>query len=339
MIEIQGDYLEGGGQIIRTSIALSAITQKPCKIINIRKGRANPGLQAQHLEAVKAMTKFCNAETEGAELNSTEIIFNPKELRHENLTVNIPTAGSVALVLQSIFIAMAHCDKKIEIEFRGGGTHGKWAPTIGYLSHVFLPMIKKFGFNASVFVEKYGFYPRGGAEVIVTIKPSSLEKIDFTERGDLEFIKAFFLASKDLERNNVLDRAKRTARNIIYKELQIIPEIETEYVDTLSSGFASDIYAQYNNSILGSNALGEAGKHAERVVEEAIESLIKQHQNGAAVDENLADQLIPFLALVGGKITTSNVTNHCKTNMWVCEKFLPSKFSIDGNLIECAIKK
>src|SRR3989344_5690304 len=134
MIKIQGDYLEGGGQILRTSIALSAITQKPCKIINIRKGRANPGLQAQHLEAVKAMTKFCNAETEGAELNSTELVFNPRELRHENLTVNIPTAGSVALVLQSIFIAMAHCDKKIEIEFRGGGTHGKWAPTIVYLS-------------------------------------------------------------------------------------------------------------------------------------------------------------------------------------------------------------
>ena len=151
MIEIDGAKGEAGGQIVRTAVALSTVTQRPFYIFNIRKGRREPGLKLQHLAAVNAVADLCQAKVENAKLGSQEIWFYPGEIQTKDLNIRIESAGSIALVLQSLFIALANNKEKIEIDFHGGGTHGKWAPTIGYLSHVFLPMVTKFGHRINSF--------------------------------------------------------------------------------------------------------------------------------------------------------------------------------------------
>ena len=156
MISIDGSHGEAGGQILRTAVALSAVTQKPCKVFNIRKGRCNPGLQAQHLAGVKAVGKLCDAKIEGLELGSESIEFYPNEIKDGLVEIDIGTAGAISLVLQSMMIPAIHCKNKIDIKIKGG-TMVKWAPTVGYIQNVTLPMLRKMGYNGGIKILKHGF--------------------------------------------------------------------------------------------------------------------------------------------------------------------------------------
>ncbi len=336
MIEIDGSYGEGGGQIIRTAIALSAVTGKPCRILNIRKGRTNPGLQAQHLTGVEAATKLCNAELKGAKLHSTEIEFIPKEIKGGKYKFDIGTAGSISLVLQTLIPACLHADKETELEIIGG-TVGSWAPSIIYFQQIFCNFLEILGMKREedFFLEttKHGFYPKGGGRIVFRIKPfRNLKKIHLVERGKLKRFDAWSVSSKHLEKSRVAERQIESAEKTLGK----IEKKNVVYDNTLSIGTLLHLHAHYDNCKLGADVIGEREKSAEKVGEECGLLLKRQIDSQACFDRWMADQTLPYLALAGGgKVSVSEITNHCKTNIWVIEKFLPVKFEINKNEIEC----
>src|SRR3989338_11611536 len=206
MLEIDGSYGEGGGQIIRTAIAMSAIKQVPIRIINIRANRSKPGLQAQHLTGVKAAAELCGAKVSGAELGSTELTFEPGKIRFGKFRFDIGTAGAITLVLQTLIPIAAFAPSKTKFEIIGG-TNVLHAPPIEYFQNVFCDYAEKFGLIVTANVEKYGFFPKGGGVVRVEVKPAkSYKPINLTERGKLLNLKVFSIASEDLKSANVADR-------------------------------------------------------------------------------------------------------------------------------------
>ncbi|MCK4730296.1 MAG: RNA 3'-terminal phosphate cyclase [Candidatus Aenigmarchaeota archaeon] len=325
MMEIDGNYLEGGGQILRTSVALSCLTGKPVRIFNIRAGRPTPGLKAQHLAAISAVAELCNAKLEGGKIGSEEISFHPGKIDKEKLTINISTAGSVGLVLQAIFPACVNLTKPLKIEIEGGGTFGKWAPSVVYLQKVFLPILERFGFKADVKILKHGFYPKGGARVVAEIFPSKLKGFSI-EKG-VDKIKGISIVSEKLRNAKVAERQVEGAEKILEK-LNLPVEIKTEYVNSTSVGTGIELWT--DKTILGAGTLGEIGKKAEKVGSECAEILAKEINSGATVDKHLADQLIPFMGLADGNsgCKVSELTNHTKTNIWVTEKFLDRRFEV-----------
>lgn len=339
MIEVDGSFGEAGGQILRTSVALSAVTGKACRILNIRAKRKNPGLQAQHLEAVKATAKLCDAEVKDAELHSTELEFLPGKIKSGNISISIPTAGSVGLVLQPVMIAAMHAEKTVNVSIGGGATNGMWAMPAGYAKHVLLPLLEKMGYQAGMKIMRYGYYPAGGAEVEVEISPANLFPLTLLDAGKIVAIRGISHASKELEKASVAERQQKTARKIIFDALGIVPEIKAVYADSACPGSAVDLYAETESSFLGSGGLGEKGKRAEDVGKEAADKIIQYIKSGSPLDEHAEDQLIPYLALAKGqsKMRVFSISDHTKTNIWVTEKFMPVKFRIDEvqKIIEC----
>lgn len=331
MIEINGAYLEGGGQIIRTALALSSITQEPCRIYNIRASRPNPGLQTQHLEGAKALARLCNAELEGAFLGSTELYFKPGKLKGGKLEIKIPTAGSVGLIFQILSLPAAFCEEGVEIHIKGGATYGKFAPPLDYINLVLLPILEKIGYKAEIEIIKHGFYPKGGAEAKFFIEPvKKFSPLCLTQRGRARKVKGVSVASIFLRKRNVAERQRESALKVVGNFAEIT-EIEIEYSRSLNPGSGITLCAVFENSFIGADSLGERGKQAELVGKECGEKLIKAIKSGACLDEHAADQILPFIAISGeGEITVSKITKHCLTNAWVIEKFLPVNFEIQG---------
>jgi RNA 3'-terminal phosphate cyclase (ATP)/RNA 3'-terminal phosphate cyclase (GTP) len=333
MIYIDGSFLEGGGQILRTCVALSCITKNPVKITNIRSKRKVPGLKAQHLAAIIAIRDLCGGRLAGGEIGSGEIEFFPGDISKDELKCEIKTAGSIGLLLQTIFIASIGRKNPLKIEINGGGTFGKWAPSATYIQKVFLPAVKNFGFGAKIEIQKHGFYPKGGARVIAEILPSELKGANFEKKAEKIF--GVSIATDNLQRAKVAERQKKAAEKVLsYLGLPI--EIKTEYASSLSAGTAIELWTI--PSISGANSLGEIGKKAETVGEEAALDLKKYLESSASVDYRLADQLIPFMAIAKGNssFTVKELSMHAKTNIWAVEQFLGKRFEVleNENLVE-----
>lgn len=331
MIEINGDYGSGGGQILRTAVAMSALTGKPCRISKIRAKRETPGLSYQHLTAVKAVQELCNAQVKGAELRSQELIFSPGTINSGTFSFDIGTAGSITLVLQALIPASLHAKGPIKFNITGG-TNVFMAPTPEYFQHIFSDFLKKIGIHIESEVIKYGFYPKGGGRMTARIQPGLPKPIELTDKGELIKVDCWSTATKDLEKQLVAERQITGFR----KRLGIKPEKKNlNYVDSLSIGTSIHAHAHYENCKLGSDSIGERGVSAEKVGEKCAELLEKEMASGGCVDRHMADQILPFMALAGkGKILVNEVTEHAKTNIYVIEKFLPVMFKISGNLIE-----
>jgi RNA 3'-phosphate cyclase len=330
MIIIDGK--EGGGQILRTSLGLSAITGKAVTVENIRANRPNPGLQEQHLQGVLAMQKLCNAELKGAMKGSTKIEFSPNPIVSGQLDVNLSTAGSIGLILQILLIPAIKTD--LEIYITGGGTYNKFAPPVHHFEYVLSPLLKKMNYNVYVRIIKNGFYPKGGAKVEVDSKIAELKPLHIPEKGKIISIKGMSIATESLRKAKVAERQAETAQKILDKHFQMPIEIEikTEYVNALNPGSGIQLWVETEHTIIGGDCVGERGKRAETVAEEAARSLIDSYENGT-VDIHTADMLLPYIAIVGGSYKIPKLTNHVKTNIKVIEKFLGKCLRIKDNFV------
>jgi RNA 3'-terminal phosphate cyclase (ATP) len=323
LIEIDGSYGEGGGQILRTALALSAILKKPFTIHHIRSKRKNPGLQAQHLEAVEGLARITKAWTEGIKFGSQKITFIPEKILPGDYQFEVRTAGSVTLLLQGIFLPLCLAGGTSRLTLIGG-THVPWSPPFHYFSEVLLPTLELMGVSAEAAIEKWGFYPRGGGEIQLKINPvHELKPISLVDRGSLKKIRGVSAIS-NLPRH-VGERQKEQALKRIQRELKIGAEITILY-DVLSKGPGSFLFllAEYEKTFASFSSLGSRGKPAEKVADEAVDSLKDYIESDGCIDSHLADQIVPFMALAKGNsfFTTTQITEHLLTNLWVIEHFL-----------------
>lgn len=333
MLTIDGSYGEGGGQVLRTSIGLAAVTGKAIKIMNIRKGRCTQGLAEQHLQAVRAVAQLCNAEVKGDKIHSTELEFLPGKIKSGNINASIATAGSVGLTLQALLIPAIKED--VTIKINGGGTYGKWAAPTDHFKYVLFPLLEKMGYKAEMKIEKEGFYPVGGAKVKVHSGKAELKPIKILEKGKIISIEGRSIASESLRKAEVAERQAKAAKKILFDYFKIDAKIKKEYNNTLCPGSGIQLWIKTENTVIGANGLGEKGKKAELVGEEAAKMLIQDYEKGC-VDRHAVDQLIPYLALAGGgKILAAEISGHVTTNAYIVEQFLPVRFDIKGNVIEC----
>jgi RNA 3'-phosphate cyclase len=325
MLEIDGSYGEGGGQILRTAISLAAITKTPVKISNIRSNRPNPGLQASHLEAVNSVAQLCKAKTT-ARLGDTYVTFEPGKIEGGNFFINIGTAGAISLVIQSLVLPSLHAEKPVLLRLHGG-THVKWSPSMDYMTNVFAYYMEKIGVPMHIAIEDYGFYPSGGGTVDVSIEPSVPKPLVLDKRGEQVKSEIISIASADLKKAEVAERQILGAERFLR-----FGKKSTSYVHASCPGSAVHAQALFDNCLLGASAIGEKSLAAQNVGAAAGSSLKKQIDSGACLDEFMADQLLPFLALAKGTsaVKVAEITGHVKTNIWVIEQFLPVKFEIDG---------
>ena len=332
-IEIDGQHGEGGGQVLRTAISLSAVTGKPCHVINIRARRRNPGLAAQHLAGIKAAAQLCGARLEGARIGSQEVRFQPAEIKGGNYQISVGTAGAVTLVLQTLVPLALRADRETTLDIEGG-TDVAWSPLIDYFVNIHCTCLRELGAELEVQTLQRGFYPRGGGRVRVRIQPltGAFGPIHLTKRGSIQAIEIWDIASDTLRRARVAERQLDGFRSA-WRDEYPLGQVHQLYVDSPSPGTSFHAFAHTETSRLGACAVGRRGKRAELVGKEAADLLIGELAGGAAVDRWMADQLIPYLGLFGGSIHTSYITEHIRTNIWTTEQFLPLRFTIKRRTI------
>lgn len=326
-VEIDGS--DGGGSVVRLGVGLAAARGQPIRIANVRAARKNPGLKAQHLAGVQAVADLCNGELNGAEIHSRELTFAPGSTWTSKVTVDIPTAGSVGLALQPIQLAMLGADRNVTVEVHGGGTIAKWAPPLPYLAHVTHRVLAEWGQPIEVWTDRHGFFPKGGARAQAQFSPPTTGgPLELTDRGGLRRIEGRSLASEALREREVAERQAHAAEAELREALSETPVyVEPDYVDTASIGTGVVVWAVFERTTLGADALGKKGKLAEHVGGEAARALIEDIRAPATVDTHLADQLVPYLALYGGAFRCRSSTDHIETAIAVAERLTGARFA------------
>ena len=359
MIHVDGSHGEGGGQILRTSLSLSAITGQPLRIERIRAGRRQPGLRPQHVTAARATAAICGARLQGDAIGSQTLLFQPQHApragRYEfdvREAAQGGSAGSVTLIFQTLLLPLALAEGTSELILHGG-THVAWSPPFHYLQHVYLPAIARLGIETEVELVQWGFYPQGGGQIKATIRgygigergeglgddrtspnPHPLTPFTLTERGALTRHWGLSATSKLPEhiRKRMRERALERLRPVGVRA-------EIELLDAPSPGPGAGIFlfAEYEGAAgepvtAGFSGFGRRGKRAEAVADEAAEAFLAYHRSDAPVDPHLADQLILPLALSGCPATfrASEITRHLLTNVWVVRQFLAVQVTVEG---------
>lgn len=327
MLTIDGSLGEGGGQVLRTSLALSIVTGTPVRLMNIRAGRPKPGLQRQHLTSVNAAAAISSATVRGAALGSREVTFQPGPVRPDEYHFAVGTAGSVGLVFQTVLPPLLLADQPSQLTLEGG-THNSHAPPFDYLERSFLPFINRMGPTVTARLERHGFYPRGGGCLRVNIQPATeLTPLQLDERGDIRRVTATAVIA-GLPRH-VAERELKVTRtgldlspdSLVIRELSsdqgpgnvLLIEIESEHVTEIITSF------------------GSRGVRAEDVAASAVAEAKRYLTANVPVGEHLADQLLLPLALArAGSFVTLPLSRHATTNIEVIQKFLPVEFQVQA---------
>lgn len=325
MIEIDGSFGEGGGQIVRTAAALSAVTGKGVHITKIRQGRPKPGLAAQHARALMALAEICGARISGVMAGSSEITFAPGKIKGGRYRIEIGTAGSATLLMQCLMPALLCADDPSSLQIQGG-TDVQWSPTVDYFKNVFLPALSTFGAKVSLEVLQRGYYPRGQGEVLLQVQPkrlkaSSLQNIQ-NAKSSCNLVQGVSHCSNLPE--HVAIRQAESAEKLL-EEAGYMAQIDREVAHLPSQGSGITLWS----GCKGASSLGKKGFPAEKVGITAAEALIAELKSSAAVDVHLADQLIPYLALIGGSFTAREISLHARTNIWTARHFLEVDIGIE----------
>jgi RNA 3'-phosphate cyclase len=334
MIDIDGSYGEGGGQILRTASCLALLTGKTIRISNVRRGRKEPGLRVQHLLGIRALARLAGGELKGDHLGSSEVEFRPGQSLLRNLQIKIETAASIVLMLHSLLPVAALAPHALTVSFDGGATDTAFSPTFGYLRHIFLWFLTRMGIKVEVQAERSGYYPRGGAIVTATIEPSRPVPLNLLERGLLKRVVIHSCAANVLRQRRVAERQAQAALQRL-EFLSAPVERDIRYAPSISPGSSMCIVASYENTVVGADGLGARGKTAEAVGAQVAASLLQEISAGGCLDRHMADQILPYLAIAGGQsaVSVSEITAHCRTNIWVIEQFLDGRFEVSGNVI------
>ncbi len=333
LLKIDGSYGEGGGQILRTALALSCLCGRPVEIMNIRKARTKPGLQPQHLTAVKAAAAISGARAEGAELSSTALRFSPGDVTGGDYLFDVAekrgSAGSTSLVLQTVLLPLLFAKRPSRITVFGG-THVPWSPPYHYLEQVFLPVLSRMGAAAIPQIGQWGWYPLGGGRVNIDVRGNAqLTPFHCIERGKLVRVRGISAVS-NLPRDIALRQRSRALS--VLKQRGFDADIEVLSAPSPGKGTLVFLVAEFEHITVAFDALGAMGKRAETVADEACGSFFEYLASDSALDPHLADQLIPFLALADGAsvITTSRITGHLLTNISVVQQFLERVVLVEG---------
>ena len=320
MIDIDGG--EGGGQILRSALALAAVRGEPVRIRNVRGNRPEPGLKPQHLAVVEALAEITDAEVTGGEPGSAEIEFEPGPPSGGHVTAEIGTAGSLSLLFDALLPLAVALDEPLAVTATGG-TEVKWSPPLVALQRIKLPLCRRFGLQAAVERERTGFYPAGGGRATLHLAPSSLSALSLGDRGSLAAARVYSLASTDLADSEVARRQARAARDRLDDHDIPIEATHEITVETRSTGSALAIDLTYEGGRGGFDALGERGVPAEEVAATATDEAVAFHERSPApaVDRHLADQLLVFLALAGGELRVPELTDHVETSLSVLDAF------------------
>ncbi len=353
MIEIDGSYGEGGGQILRTSLALASITGQPVRLFNIRAARPKPGLQPQHLTSVRAAAAVCDAELDGAGLGSQVLVFRPRHAPQAGEYVFDVTeaagrgsAGAASLIFQTVLLPLAMAGAESRVTIRGG-THVPHSPPFPYIRHVYLPALWRMGIRAQVELKRYGWYPAGEGEMEARIQAvagaeNKLAPIVLTERGELR--KIWGTAAVSNLPAHIAQRMASRAANLLKDAIRngaakggaanggVKSTIEAAHVEATGPGAGIFIFVESERSAAGFTAYGHKGLPSEQVAAAACHDAISYMRSSAAVDMHLADQLVLPAVLAAGQSrwTTCRVTQHLLTNAWIVRHFTDVAVDISG---------
>jgi RNA 3'-terminal phosphate cyclase (ATP) len=333
MVEIDGSSGEGGGQMLRTSLAIAAATRQAFRITNIRARRPKPGLRAQHLAALQAAGKISQAEILGASLGSQEVTFRPKAIKPGVYRFDIRTAGSTTLVLQTIFIPLSMADAASQTTVTGG-THVRWSPSFHYLAWHWLLFMQRIGYEVELALDLAGYYPKGGGRIHAKYRPvGTPAPLHLLERGQMVGVHGLSMVS-----NLPMHIAQRQRSQAIHrlKDLDCIIEIDVQSLPAQAKGTALILLAKFEHSQVCYFGLGGRGKPAEQVADEAADALLAFLRTDGAVDEYLADQLLLPLSISDkvSEFRTARVTQHLLTNATVLQAFLHVEVEVYGALGE-----
>jgi len=336
MIEIDGSYGEGGGQILRTAVSLSALTMKPIRITNIRAGRPKPGLKKQHIAGIELTGKLVNATIRGLEIGSTTVEFTPNERRFGTFNYDVGTAGSISLVLQAVLPPAVISSEPVFLNLRGG-TDVKWSPPIDYLNNIFTHIIERLGPRIKVIQKRRGHYPRGGGMVSCEIVPSrEIEPLDLVTFGQLKRVGGISHCVR--LPGHIAERQASSAEELIRVQLGMNPEIVRESYSKgddphLGPGSGIVLWAEDEQGArLGADTLGERGKSAESVGSTAVSNLMGEISSEKAIDSHLCDMLVPYLAIASGtsRIGVTTITSHLTTNIWTTQHILRTDLNLQS---------
>jgi len=330
MVEIDGSA--GGGQILRTALTLSMLSDEPVTVTDVRGDRPEPGLKAQHLTALDVAAAVSDATVEGGELGSETVEFDPGEPTAGRYEAGVGTAGSLTLVFDTLLPVATRLDDPLSL-VATGGTDVKWSPPLAYYRRVKLPLLRERGLAATVDSDRPGFYPVGGGRATLRLWPSSVSALTLdggngrgdgdgdADGGDVFEARVYSLAADALADADVADRQADTAEQRLSERGVEVVHRETTCAAADSPGSSLTLRLDGDETVAGFDACGEKGKPAEDVARDAVRDLAAFLETGAAVDEHLADQLLVFLALSGGRIVVPGLTDHVETNLGVCESF------------------